>query len=88
MQKRNTYTQIEDFLSDDSFQSWILSKNDNDGWEEWTLESLQRAKLVEDARLLLLAMKVPDNEISDSDIHTALQNTWLKIREKENKKTK
>lgn len=87
MQKRNTYTQIEDFLSDDSFRSWILSKIDNDGWEEWTLESLQRAKLVEDARLLLLAMKVPENEFSTSDIHKALQSTWAKIREKENQKT-
>ncbi|MBS7253804.1 FecR family protein [Flavobacterium branchiicola] len=87
MQKRNTYTQIEDFLSDESFQAWILFKTDEDGWEEWTLESLQRAKLVEDARLLLLAMKVPEKEFSASDIHRALQNTWLKIREKENKKT-
>lgn len=87
MQKRNTYTQIEDFLSDDSFRFWILSKIDNDGWEEWTLESLQRAKLVEDARLLLLAMKVPENEFSASEIHKALQNTWIKIREKENQKT-
>ena len=46
MQKRNKYTEIEDFLSDESFQSWILSKIDNDGWEEWTLESTERAKLV------------------------------------------
>lgn len=87
MQKRNTYSQIEDFLSDDSFRSWVLSKKDNDGWEEWTLESLQRAKLVEDARLLLLAMKVPENEFSTSDIHRALQHTWVKIREKENQKS-
>jgi transmembrane sensor len=84
MQKRNTYTEIEDFLSDESFQSWILFKIDEDGWEEWTLESLQRAKLVEDARLLLLAMKVPEADLSSSDIHKALQTTWIKIEEKEN----
>jgi transmembrane sensor len=87
MQKRNKYTEIEDFLSDESFQSWVLSKIDSDGWEEWTLESRQRAKLVEDARLLLLAMKIPDSELTKSDIHRALQNTWFKIREKENEKT-
>jgi len=87
MQKRNKYTEIEDFLSDESFQSWILTNVDQDGWEEWTLESRQRAKLVEDARLMLLAMKVPDTELTKSDIHRALQSTWLKIREKENKKT-
>ena len=84
MQKRNKFIEIEDFLSDESFQSWILSKIDNDGWEEWTLESRQRAKLVEDARLLLLAMKVPDQPISPVDLHHALQATWIKIEEKEN----
>jgi hypothetical protein len=84
MQKRNTYTEIEDFISDKSFQSWILFKIDEDGWEEWTLESRQRAKLVEDARLLLLAMKVPENNLTSSDIHNALQTTWIKIEEKEN----
>ncbi|WP_406843539.1 FecR family protein [Flavobacterium soyae] len=87
MQKRNKYTEIEDFLSDESFKSWVLFKIDEDGWEEWTLESLQRAKLVEDARLLLLAMKVPENNLSSSDIHRALHNTWIKVRDKENQKT-
>ena len=84
MQKRNKYTEIEDFLSDESFQSWILLKIDEDGWEEWTLESRQRAKLVEDARLLLLAMKVPETTLSAPDLHNALQTTWIKIEEKEN----
>ncbi|WP_281233594.1 FecR family protein [Flavobacterium gelatinilyticum] len=86
MQKRNNYTELEDFLSDESFQSWVLHKIDNDGWEEWTLESRHRAKLVEDARLILLAMQIPGNQLSGSDIHRALQNTWLKIREKENQR--
>ena len=86
MQKRNKYTEIEDFLSDESFQSWILFKIDEDGWEEWTLENRQRAKLVEDARLLLLAMKVPETNLSSSDIHNALQTTWIKIEEKEKSK--
>lgn len=84
MQKRNTYTEIEDFLSDPSFQSWILLKIDKDGWEEWTLENRQRAKLVQDARHLLLAMKVQKSELSSSDIHKALQTTWVKIEQKEN----
>jgi hypothetical protein len=84
MQKRNKYTEIEDFLSDESFQNWILSKIDENGWEEWTLENLQRAKLVEDARLLILAMKVPESVMNASEIHRALQTTWIKIEEKEN----
>ncbi|MGO4773018.1 FecR family protein [Flavobacterium sp. W22_SRS_FK3] len=86
MQKRNNYTEIEDFLDDKSFQLWILSKIDEQGWEEWTLENRQRAKLVQDARLLLLAMKVPVNNISSSELNTALQSTWIKIEEKESTK--
>ena len=84
MQKRNYYIEIEDFLADQSFQLWILSKIDEQGWEEWTLENQQRAKLVEDARLLLLAMKVPQNKISSSELIIALQSTWIKIEEREN----
>lgn len=84
MQKRNTYIEIEDFLSDESFQSWILLKIDLDGWEEWTLENRQRAKLVEDASHLLLAMNVSELDMSSSDIHKALQATWAKIEAKEN----
>lgn len=84
MQKRNYYIEIEDFLSDESFRTWILSKVDEQGWEEWTLENQQRAKLVEDARLLLLAMKVPNTIISSSELNIALQSTWIKIEEREN----
>ncbi|WP_433830598.1 FecR family protein [Flavobacterium anhuiense] len=83
MQKRNNYTEIEDFLADESFQLWILSKVDEQGWEEWTLENLQRAKLVEDARLLLLAMRVPESNLSSNEVHEALQITWRKIEQRE-----
>lgn len=87
MQKRNYYIEIEDFLSDESFRTWILSKVDEHGWEEWTLENQQRAKLVEDARLLLLAMKVPYVPITTSEVNTALEATWVKIEERENLNT-
>jgi len=83
MQKRNNYIEIEDFLADESFQLWILSKVDEQGWEEWTLENLQRAKLVEDARLVLLAMRVPESHLSSNDVHEALKETWRKIEQKE-----
>jgi hypothetical protein len=33
-------------------------KDDQQEWEEWTLENSSRAKLVEESRLWLLAMKV------------------------------
>jgi hypothetical protein len=59
MQVRSNYTEIEDFLADESFQIWCssvmtkkLGRMDLDP---------NRAKLVEEARLWLLAMKVPQH---------------------------
>ena len=83
MQERNNYTEIEDFLANESFQRWIRFKNDQQGWEEWTLENPKRAKLVEEARLWLLAMKVNDTSLSPIVIKTALQSTWAKIDKQE-----
>ncbi|MFL9831273.1 FecR family protein [Flavobacterium sp. ARAG 55.4] len=83
MKKRNKYKEIEDFLADESFRLWMKSKNDVAGWEDWTLDHPNRAKLVEEARLWLLAMKVPENNLSQEQLDNALQNTWLKIEHKE-----
>jgi ferric-dicitrate binding protein FerR (iron transport regulator) len=87
MQKRNKYTEIEDFLADESFQSWVRTKTDQDNWEEWTLENPTRAKLVEEARLWILAMKVPENNLHPSIIQTALVATWNKIEKTETSTT-
>jgi transmembrane sensor len=82
MRNRNNYTEIEDFLDDSSFQAWVRLKEDQQGWEEWTLENPQRAKLVEEARLWILAMKVPENNLTTTDIEMALESTWTKIDKK------
>lgn len=86
MQHRNNYTKIEHFLADESFQLWVCFKDDQQDWEEWTLENSTRAKLVEEARLWLLAMKVPNTSLSTEDVQYALEATWGKIeRAEENK---
>lgn len=83
MQERNHYTEIEDFLADESFQSWVRFKDDQQGWEEWTLENPKRAKLVEEARMWLLAMKVPETTLSPQAVQSALESTWEKIETRE-----
>lgn len=82
MQTRNQYTEIEDFLADASFLAWVRSNTDRDNWEEWTLEDAKRAKLVETARLWVLAMKVPENSFSNEMVQSALVATWNKIEKK------
>lgn len=83
MKERNQYREIEDFLADESFRLWMRSKEDLNGWEEWTLEHPKRAKLVEEARLWLLAMQVPEPDLSQEQVDAALQNTWMKIEKTE-----
>ncbi|AWV98521.1 FecR family protein [Arcticibacterium luteifluviistationis] len=79
MQKRDKYNKIEDFLEDSSFRRWILNQEDIHNWEDWTLESPKRAKLVEEARLFLIALGVDELEISREEIQTALAETRNKI---------
>ncbi len=83
MKARNQYKEVEDFLANESFRLWMKTQKDLDGWEEWTLEHPKRAKLVEEARLWLLAMNVPEDNLSQEQINTALQATWMKIEQKE-----
>jgi transmembrane sensor len=79
MQKRNSYKKLEDFLFDESFQRWVKFNEDPSHWEEWTLENTERAKLVEEARLWILAMKVEETPISNKETQIALQKTWESI---------
>ena len=85
MQERNNYTKIEEFLSDQSFRQWVENHVDQQKWEEWTLEDSKRAKLVEEARLWLLSMKVTKITIHESNVELALEKTWEKIKKLENK---
>ncbi len=79
MDNRNKYTKIEDLLSDASFRHWILKEKDTKNWEEWTLESPTRGKLVEGARLFLIALGVNEKGFSQLDIQQALNETRHKI---------
>ncbi|MBX9887329.1 MAG: FecR family protein [Flavobacteriaceae bacterium] len=85
MQNRNKYTEIEHFLANESFREWIYSNNDKDQWEEWTLENSSRAKIVEEARLWLLALTSSQIELSSEDVQRGLEATWIKIEKKEAK---
>jgi hypothetical protein len=56
-------------------------KDDQQEWEEWTLENSSRAKLVEESRLWLLAMKVPNDDLAADNVQHALEATWEKLKE-------
>lgn len=79
MQKRDSYQKIEDFLADASFRNWVKGNEDPANWSEWTVENPIRAKLVEEARLWILAMKVEHTPISDQEINQELKTIWKQI---------
>ncbi len=87
MQKRNSYKKIEDFLTDESFQKWVRFQEDSQKWETWTSNNPDGVKLVEEARLWILAMKVEESPVSDSEIQIALHDTWQKINTTKNIKS-
>lgn len=80
MQQRNHYKKIEDFLADESFKQWVREGKERENWEEWTVENPQRAKLVAEARLWVLATRVPEPTIADAEITAALQSSREKIK--------
>lgn len=86
MQKRDFYNEIDDFLIDKSFQLWVHNNENDENWEEWTLENPERAKLVEESRLWLLALKTNTEKISQEELQAALISTWDKIEKKETQK--
>lgn len=83
MQKRNKYTQTEDFLGDDSFRQWVLQNKNTSDWESWILENPEKAKLIEEARLWILALKVEETQMLASTVELALEKTRKKIELKE-----
>jgi hypothetical protein len=58
----------------------VCFKDDQQEWEEWTLENSSRAKLVEESRLWFLAMKVP-NDLAADNVQHALEATGEKLKE-------
>ena len=80
MQDRNIYKTVLDFITDESFQRWVKGEEDLSNWEDWTLENTERAKLVAEARLWIIAMKVEEEVISSQQTQDALYITWSKIR--------
>jgi len=71
---------LESLLSDPSFRDWILFNKDAEKWEFWTLEDKNRAKIVDEARLILQSLRKHNVKYTDGDIENALRHTWGKIK--------
>ncbi len=79
MQQRDQYNTIEDFLADESFKAWVLTGEDADDWESWTVDNPQRSRFVQEARAWWLAMQVEETLPTPAETSVALRQTWDKI---------
>lgn len=72
----NSY-RAEDFASDANFKAWVLSQDveSNYFWEKWLLSNPDKRMVVDQARVMVLAMNGQEVEISTTDI----ENVWDRI---------
>ena len=88
MYNERPHWDLEKLLSDPSFRDWVRNNHDAEKWEEWALESKERAKLVEEARSILLALNSGTKKFTEETIQKALRATWNKIDQQEQRNSK
>ena len=54
---KHTYSEILDFLNDDSFVQWVLFDEDEKEWKNFLLANPNKQSLVNEARLLIKEVK-------------------------------
>ncbi|MFD1819721.1 protein of unknown function [Pseudarcicella hirudinis] len=76
---------IEDFVWDDYFRQWVLipTRESDNFWKNWIVQYPEKAKLIEDARTLVKALKVNEQSLSDQEIQNVVRHTLELAEEKE-----
>ena len=70
---KNNYTNIEDFISDESFVSWAKKINENDmaAWDYWIANHPEKIKIIEDAVTILSLSKIKEKPVSEQRLANA-----------------
>lgn len=65
-----THYKVEDFVLDESFRNWILSKNPRDEvfWRKWIEIHPGMKPVLEDARSIILVLQDKENKVSQAEI--------------------
>jgi len=74
---------VEDFVWDQFFRQWILAPNrENDLlWNAWLAENPESARVVNEARQVVLSLGTKESELSDREIRDAVNKTIARIHE-------
>ena len=83
MKNYNQY-QLEDFIQDSYFRKWALgSLPANDSfWEVWLQANPDKNKLLEEAKMLVIALKINEFPIKESDIKEGTERIFRETTQK------
>ena len=78
---------FDDFISDESFQNYVLKKNqkDIDFWEEWLKKNPDFKNIAEQASELIRHLNFQENEISVDSIEAEWEDLISRIEDKKSK---
>ena len=78
------YCSLQDLVLDDFFREWVLSPTPelNAKWHQWLSENPERWDIIQDASLIVKAIKVDEPSISDQEIRSLIQHTVYQIEKK------
>ena len=78
------YCSLQDLVLDDFFREWVLSPTPelNAKWHQWLSDNPERWDIIQDASLIVKAIKVDEPSISDQEIRSLIQHTVYQIEKK------
>jgi transmembrane sensor len=82
MYKYNNFT-VEDLVWDLNFRQWVLSptRESEAAWTEWMENNVGRKKMVDEARQIVLSLKVVESPLRDEDVREIVQNTVSRLNQ-------
>ena len=78
------YCSLQDLVLDDFFREWVFAPTPelNAKWHQFLSENPERWDVIQDASLIVKAIKVEEPSISDQEIRSLIQHTVNKIEQK------
>ncbi len=81
MDRYNHYT-VEDFVWDVFFRQWVLSptRETDIAWNEWAENNPEKSDAIQQARSIVLSMRLNEPEISEPEIREVINRTLSRVR--------
>ncbi|NJO24526.1 MAG: FecR domain-containing protein [Bacteroidia bacterium] len=85
----NNYAEYkaEDFAIDPDFIQWVLEKKqaDDEFWRQWLQVNPQKKEIIEEARNILLSLKIKEKTIGPESLNREIEAIILKVKKRSSK---